>query len=298
METHTPVLARESTESLDIRPGNTVLDATVGLGGHARELLRLMKRGVFVGIDADGDALRQAERNLSPLPEGITARFRRGNFRDIGAIAEELNIPAFDRVLADLGWGSHHLACGRGFSFNAEEPLSMCYGTEPDSCAFTADEVVNSFEERHLADIIAGYGDERWAKRIANRIAEVRERERITTARQLAEVISGAVPRRFHPKHRHAATKTFQAIRIAVNDELRALQDFLGAIRPLMRSQSRLSIISFHGTETGIVRRTFREWEREGIGKRLTKKPVRPSEEELADNPRSRSAALQTFIHN
>lgn len=296
METHTPVLLRESVASLDIQEGDTVLDATLGTGGHARVMLAAMKRGIFVGIDADADALRQAERNLAPMPETITIHLKESNFRNIAAVCADLDIRTCDRVLADLGWGSHHLTSGRGFSFSRDEPLNMCYGTKKDACVFTAHDAVNTFEERHLTDIIRGYGEERWAKRIAEHIVSAREQGAITSTQQLAGIVSGAIPRKCHPKNIHAATRTFQAIRIAVNDELQALKDFLDVILPLMHPKSRLAVISFHSLEDRIVKQTFRGWEQEALGERYTKKAIQPSEEEHLANPRARSAKLRTFI--
>ena len=235
METHIPVLAQETMTQMAIIPGNIVVDGTLGLGGHAQHLLRMMQGGVFVGIDADRNALTAAQENLTPLPDGITAHFIEGNFRDIVTITQKLAVPGYDRVLLDLGWGSHQLQSGRGFSFTHDEPLNMCYGTQEGACVVTAYDVVNAFEEENLADIIKGYGGERWAVRIAKHIVEAREETPITTTKQLADIVSGAIPRRLHPRRLHAATKTFQAIRITVNDEINTLKQFLAAIQGLIR---------------------------------------------------------------
>ena len=295
MEKHMPVLVQEVIEHLNIQPGNVVLDGTLGLAGHAKHLVNAMRGGVFVGIDADANALEEAKQNLVSVPKGIISHFVEGNFRDIVSITNTLKISQYDRVLLDLGWGSHQLMSGRGFSFMRDESLDMCYGTKKNACVVNARDIVNSFEEKNLADIIKGYGGERWAVRIAKHIAEARERRPITTTKQLADIIAGAVPRRFHPKNIHIATRTFQAIRITVNDEINTLKKFLGAIQGLLQSEAHITIISFHSLEDRIVKRTFKSWEQEGIGKRHTKKALKPTKEECEQNPRSRSAKLRTF---
>lgn len=296
MEKHKPVLVQEVIEHLAIMPNSTVLDGTLGLGGHAKHLINTMRAGIFVGIDADADALAAAKENLKPIPNNITAYFIEGNFKDIANITDTLKIPHYDRILLDLGWGSHQLMSKRGFSFMRDEPLNMCYGTKENSCTVTAFDVVNSFEEASLADIIRGYSGERWAKRIAKHITEGREQSPITTTKQLADIITGAVPRRFHPKNIHIATRTFQAIRITVNDEINTLKKFLTEIRKLAQPQAHITIISFHSLEDRMVKQTFRIWEQEGVGKRYIKKALKPSKEEGEQNPRSRSAKLRTFI--
>ena len=295
MEKHTPVLVQEVLEQLNIKPNNTVLDGTLGLGGHAAHILRAMQQGVFVGIDADAEALAVAQENLK-VPKEVTAHFAEGNFRDIVPISAALGIERYDRVLLDLGWGSHQLTSGRGFSFMRDEPLNMCYSTKKDGCAITALDVVNGFEEKNLADVIKGYGGERWAVRIAKHIAEARKQSPITTTKQLANIIAGAVPRRLHQRNIHIATRTFQAVRIAVNDELNTLRAFLEALPKLLRPQAYIAIIAFHSSEDRIIKQTFRTWERQGAGKRYAKKAQKPTEQECARNPRARSATLRTFI--
>ena len=296
MEKHTPVLVQEVLEQMAIEPNNTVLDGTIGLGGHAKQILQAMQGGVFVGIDADSNALATAQQNLAPLPKGTTTHFVEGNFRDIVTITDELTLPGYDRVLLDLGWGSHQLQSGRGFSFMRDEPLNMCYSTKEDACVVTAYDAVNTFEETNLADIIKGYGGERWAVRIAKHIVEARETAPITTTKHLADIVAGAIPRRLHPRHLHAATKTFQAIRMTVNDEINALKQFLTAIQECIQPKGRITIIAFHSGESRIVKQTFKKWEEEGLGKRYTKKAQKPTEEERERNPRARSATLRTFI--
>lgn len=296
MEKHTPVFVQEVLEQLAIEPNNIVLDGTLGLGGHAAVLLHAMSGGVFVGIDADGGALEAAQQRLTPLPDDITGHFVAGNFRDIASITEDLALPGYDRVLLDLGWGSHQIKSGRGFSFMEDEPLEMCYGTQPDACVLSAFDVVNTFEETNLADIIKGYGGERWAVRIAKHLVAARETAPITTTKQLADIVAGAIPRRLHPRNIHAATKTFQAIRITVNDEINTLKQFLAAIQTCIHPAGRISVIAFHSGEDRVVKHVFRAWEQDGFGKRYIKKACKPTAEECAQNPRARSAKLRTFI--
>ena len=281
---------------MQIAPNDTVFDGTLGLGGHAGYLIGAMHSGIFVGVDADASALREAKEHLAAIPKNIVTHFLEGNFRDITDITNQLKIRHYNCVLLDLGWGSHQVQSGRGFSFMHDEPLNMCYSTKEGACTINAFDVVNSFEESNLADIIRGYGGERWAVRIAKHIVESRKEDLIQTSGQVADIVSGAIPRRFHPKHIHAATRTFQAIRIVVNDEMQALKDFLDSVRPFLISGSRIAIISFHSLEDRIVKRTFRMWEQEGFGKRYVKKALRSSDEECEQNPRARSAKLRTFI--
>ena len=296
MEKHTPVLVQEVIAQMAIKPDSIVLDGTLGLGGHAKHIMCAMQSGVFVGIDADANALTAAQEQLAPIPEKITAHFVEGNFRDILTVVGDIGVQRYDRVFLDLGWGSHQIQSGRGFSFTHEEPLQMCYGTKEGACVVTAYDVVNSFEEANLADIIKGYGGDRWAVRIAKHIVEARNKAPITTTKQLADIVAGAIPRQLHPRHIHPATKTFQAIRITVNDEINTIKQFFEGVQALLRSGGRITVIAFHSGEDRVVKQTFALWEQEGFGKRYSKKAHKPTEEECAHNPRARSAKLRTFI--
>ena len=296
MMPHIPVLLREATEAMDVQPGNTVLDATLGLGGHCREWVRQLQRGVLVGIDADQMALTEAQKNLAPLPPDIITHFVQDNFRNIVDISSKIGIDKYDRIFCDLGWGTHQMTGGRGFSFMYDEPLNMCYSAEENLCEYTALDVVNSFSKEKLADCIYEYGEERFARRIAENIVRERSIKPIVTTKHLASVIARAVPKRFRPKHLHPATKTFQAIRITVNDEINALRDFLEGIPTLTSKKSRITILSFHSLEDRVVKQTFRGWEKDALGKRYKKKAIQASREEVQNNSRSRSAKLRTFI--
>ena len=293
MERHIPVLVTEVLDQSALQPNDTVVDVTLGGGGHAEHILRAMQGGTFVGIDADGGALQAAKERLVPQVPEIPKHFLEGNFRTIVTLLRTIGaVP--DVVLADLGWGSHHLASGRGFSFTRNEVLNMCYGTNEGDCPTTALDIVNSWREQEIADVLRTYGEERWAKRIARRIAEARKEKPIVMTEHLASLVSDAIPGRFHRKGQHPATKTFQALRIAVNDEVQTLETFLHALPTIVSNGARVVIIAFHSLEDRVVKQTFSRWEREGLGTR-TKRALRPSEQECSDNRRARSAKLRTF---
>jgi 16S rRNA (cytosine1402-N4)-methyltransferase len=290
---HTTVLLKEAVESLNLSPEDTVIDATAGAGGHSRAILeKLGEEGTLLALDADAAAIR-------PLSEAWGSRVKTavGNFRDITTLAEGAGITTADAILADLGWrmeqfgGSVEEGGGKGFSFSSDEPLHMTYGN-PEDYSLTAADIVNDWDEESLANVLFGYGEERQARRIARAIVAARKQGRIATAADLAEIVEGAVARRGRT---HPATKTFQALRIAVNDELGALEEFIPAALALLASGGRLSIISFHSTEDRLVKQAFREYEARGIATRIGKKPITPSDEERTLNPRARSAKLRTI---
>jgi len=290
---HVSVLLEEAIEYLAVRCGGTYIDATLGLGGHSYEIAkRLGAQGHLTGLDKDPNALQLARRRLQPEGEAKQdwpwVTLLQGSFAQIG-----LRVPSgsADGLLADLGVSSLQLEdTARGFSFQAEGPLDM--RMDPQS-ELTAEQVVNRFDEKSLADVIYEFGEERRSRRIARAI--VRSRPIRTTA-QLADVISVAA-RPMNPAERriHPATRTFQAIRIFVNRELDDLRALLGedAAPRVLRPGGRLVIISFHSLEDRIVKDAFREGARKGFYRVLTKKPVTAGEEEIRRNPRSRSAKLR-----
>lgn len=291
---HRSVLLHECIDSLAIQKDDVVVDATLGGAGHAREIAsQLGTEGVLIGVDADEEAIQRA----APLLHGSAAAVHliRSNFRHIGRELERIGIAEIDKAILDLGWSSFQLTAGRGFSFLTDEPLSMAYDK---SQAVTAYTVVNSWSEETLADIIYGFGEERFARRIAHAIVGRREEKAIETASELAEIVRGAVPAKARYGRIHPATKTFQAIRIAVNDELGALEEGLSSLWRRLASGGRIAVISFHSIEDRAVKRTFAQWEEAGEGKRITKKPIVPSEEELKENPRARSAKLRVIQKN
>jgi len=292
---HVPVLLKEAIDFLAVRRGGTYIDATVGLGGHSLEIAkRLGAPGHLIGLDKDPKALEIAKSVLSrtshvarEAAEGWPEiELIHGSFADL---AHDERRETHDGILADLGVSSLQFGDpARGFSFQAEGPLDMRMNpmSEP-----TAEQVVNQFDERELADLIYEFGEERRSRRIARAI--VRSRPILTTA-QLAAVISTAArPMNQAERRIHPATRTFQALRIFVNRELDDLRKLLEAAPQLLTPGGRLVVISFHSLEDRIVKDAMREGAKLGKYKLLTKKPVTPSDEEIASNPRARSAKLR-----
>jgi 16S rRNA (cytosine1402-N4)-methyltransferase len=287
METsHESVLLNECLEHLDIQPGDVVVDGTIGGAGHFRELMaRLDETGTLIGIDADEDAIERAA-NVERGAHAPTVHLVHDNFRNLEAILEHETISHIDKALFDLGWSSFHLTSGRGFSFRADEPLYMTYGNPEEGK--TAADLINSATEEELSDIIFTYGEERFARGIAKSIVTARRVSPILTTTELAEVVTNGVPGWYQHRRLHPATKTFQALRIAVNDELGALRAGLTGALTHLAPGGRIAVITFHSIEDRIVKGIFR-------GKLVNKKPLVPSDAEAMRNPRSRSAKLRVF---
>jgi len=284
---HVAVLPAEVLQYLDPRPGQIIVDATVGAGGHALLLAqRIVPGGRLIGLDQDPTMLEYAERRLRGLP--ILLRHR--NFDDLPAVLREVGVPAVDAVLADLGFCSDQLADpARGLSFMHDGPLDM--RLDPTT-GEPASALLHRLGERELADIFWRYGEERYSRRVARQIVQAREQGPIATTGQLAALVRRSVPR---PRgHRHVidpATRVFQALRIAVNDELGALERLLQVLPECVKPGGRAAIISFHSLEDRLVKQAFRnspQWSKE-----LTRKPVEASEAEIGENPRARSAKLR-----
>lgn len=299
---HTPVLLKEAVDGLSLRPDGVAIDVTLGSGGHFSALAEnLGPNGILLGIDIDPIAVRNAKEKFARLEKdekGPNTFFVAGNFRHVVFLARKVGIEYADAILADLGWrteqfsGDEETGGGKGFSFDADEPLLMTLGDSADY-AFTAADIVNDWKEEDIANVLKGYGEERYARRIARAIAKRREAKPVETAAELADIVRGAVP----PAYRHGrinpATKTFQALRIAVNDELDALKELVASAVDLLSPNGTLAIISFHSIEDRIVKHAFAALEAEGAVQRITKKPIIPAEEELQHNPRARSARLR-----
>src|SRR5262245_14184671 len=281
---HVPVLAAEVIESLNPQPGQVIVDGTLGGGGHTRLLAERVGRsnGFVIALDRDQAAIAAAERNLSGLPVKVAS----ANFSELPVVLGELELDAVDGVLLDLGLSSDQLAdVERGFSFDSSGPLDLRFNPEEGEPAW---KLITRLPERELADVIYRNGEERLSRRIARRIVEQRTERPIRTASELAELVRRCVPRsvdRIDP-----ATRTFQALRIAVNRELESLETALKEIPNCLKVGGRFAIISFHSLEDRRVKEAFRSDQRL---KPLTKKPVRPTEEEVQRNPRSRSAKLR-----
>ena len=292
---HVPVLLEEVLQVLDCRPGRVYADGTVGGGGHSRGVLeKSSPTGRVIGLDWDEEALERARKNLSPF----AGRFelRRANYRDFKVVLESLSIPAVDGVLLDLGVSSEQLESrDRGFSFRWDAPLDMRMSQETIT---TAQDLVRKLPAAELETLLREFGEERWARRIARNIVRARQKGPLRTTRELVGVIERSVPP--HRGGIHPATRTFQALRISVNEELDNLKVFLADAPELLKPGGRLCILSYHSLEDRIVKNRFREWVR-GEGRKtppfrlLTPKPVVPSEEEISRNPRARSAKMRAI---
>jgi 16S rRNA (cytosine1402-N4)-methyltransferase len=294
MKAHVTVLTEEAVEALALADDSCVVDATLGSAGHAGEILsRLGKRGILIGIDADKTAIEGAKKILKA--KGATLHLAVGNFRAIDSILGQLNIAGADAILADLGWRMEQFSgSGKGFSFQVDEDLLMTLG-DPEDYPFVARDIVNDWKEKDIENVLKGYGEERFAKRIAEAIVETREKHPIKTTFDLVKVIEGSVPGAYRHGRIHPATRTFQALRIAVNDEFDALTEFIEKSIALLKPNGRLAIITFHSLEDRIVKHSFRDFAGKGEGTVLTKKPITAKDAEVKRNPRSRSAKLRIF---
>lgn len=306
---HIPVLFQETLDSLNLQDGGIYVDGTLGGGGHSEAILKATApTGTLIGIDQDEQALASTGERLSIYGERfITVQ---GNFAQIDEIVPECGYEEVDGVLMDIGVSSHQLdTAERGFSYMADGPLDMRMNMSGD---LTAQDIVMNMEEEDLANLIYKYGEERFSRRIAHRIVEKRGEGVIETTTQLAEIIRGAIPKEKRKKEdQHPAKRTFQALRIAVNDELGVLEAGMEAGFKRLKSGGRMSIITFHSLEDRIVKEQFKAWAtgctcppkfpvcvcgKEPVGKLLNRKPVVASKEELEENPRARSAKLRTII--
>jgi 16S rRNA (cytosine1402-N4)-methyltransferase len=286
MLAHVPVLWREAIEILNVQPDGFYIDATLGAGGHAEGILRRLESGKLLGIDCDPAALAAARERLKSFGEKLIAMH--GNFAQIDALHAASGLPPADGLLADLGMSSLQLDdVSRGFSFNAPGPLDM--RMDP-SAGPTAADLVNQMSERELADLIFKLGEERHSRRIARAIVKGRP-YRLTT--ELAQVVTRVIPSRAAFRHIHPATRTFQALRLEVNRELESLESLLAGALGVLKPGGRVVILSFHSLEDRRVKRAFQSWQQQGRAQILTRKVVRPSEEEVRANPRSRSARLR-----
>jgi 16S rRNA (cytosine1402-N4)-methyltransferase len=296
METiHTPVLLSETLESLNLRPDTTYVDGTLGGAGHASAVFEKLKGKVtIIGFDRDKGALTRAQARLQAL--GCKPTLFNESFRSIGKTLTENNCAPVDAILLDIGISSDQLdVSGRGFSFLRDEPLLMTMEFPVTKTTLTAKDLLNDASEEALANMIYAYGEERYARRIAKKIVEKRQVHPLMTTFDLVSCVDAAVPFSYKKGRIHPATKTFQAIRIAVNDELRALEEgIVGGFKTLAIG-GRLSVITFHSLEDRIVKQAFRALEKEEKAKVLTKKPISASESESKVNPRARSAKLRTI---
>lgn len=305
MKHHVPVLLDETIALLDIKPGGTYADLTMGLGGHTRRIIELAgDAGRVVGVDKDGYAIEVASERLAGMPGTLT--IIRSDFRHAAEKIRAAGIEGLDGFLMDLGVSTMQLKTPeRGFAFQEDAPLDMRMDT---SSGITAAELIAESSDKELAGIIFRFGEERWARAIARRVVELGKTAPVDTTGKLASAVKDAIPRGAWPKSMHPATRTFQALRIAVNDELASLSEGLEDMLGLLASGGRAVVISYHSLEDRIVKQTFRRWEKPctcppdfpvcvcGEKQKLrlvTKSPVVASDEEVAANPSARSAKLR-----
>lgn len=302
---HTSVLPEESVDNLSIKSNGIYVDGTTGGGGHSRLIAdKLSSEGRLIAIDRDKDALDAANRNLKDVKCRVD--FVHSNYTEIKSVLNNLNISKIDGALLDLGVSSFQLDNEqRGFSYMKDAPLDMRMDAEDD---FSAEDVVNVYSEKDLARIIREYGEEKWSSRIAKFIVKERQSGRIETTGQLVEIIKSAIPAGARREGPHPAKRTFQAIRIEVNDELKGLEDAVENFMDVLEVEGRFCVITFHSLEDRIVKNKFKDRENPCIcppefpvcvcGRKpdikiITKKPILPAEEEIEMNPRSRSAKLR-----
>lgn len=290
---HISVLLNESIDGLSIKKGDIVVDGTLGGGGHTLEILHRFNDQIkMICFDLDEDAIERVKKILPPKTSNVI--FQNTGFQELRSIIKELKIEKVNRILLDLGISSFQLEeAGRGFSFLRDEPLLMTMKKNPKGDDITAHEIVNFWGEQTLADIIFGFGEERFARRIAKAIVEAREKTEIKTTFDLVKIIEEAVGRSYRGKKIHPATRTFQALRIATNSELPNLEKIVKEGFECLEAGGRMSIITFHSLEDRIVKKAFVDLKNSGLAKMINKKPILPSPEEIKENPRSRSAKLR-----
>lgn len=304
MAKHVPVLLNECIEGLNIKPEGIYVDGTVGLGGHSSEIARRLNGGQLICIDRDETAIERSKERLQEWSDRIT--FVHGNFCDVAAILQELGIEKVDGMLFDLGVSSPQLDEGdRGFSYMTDAPLDMRMDRSNTLSAWL---IVNKWPQEKLEHIIKVYGEERYARLIAGAVIRAREEQTINTTGQLVEIIRKAVPAAALREKQHPAKRTFQAIRIAVNDELGAVEKMMDEAPDLLAPEGRLAVISFHSLEDRIVKKGIQKRENGCTCPReapictcgfvqtlrsVNRKPITAGEEELTENPRARSAKLR-----
>jgi len=290
---HKTVLLNESIENLNLKPGAIFFDGTLGGAGHSSKVCSDFGGAVrIIATDKDNLAIKNVKDKLSKL--GCNADLILDDYRNIDRVLTNLSVEKVDGMLLDLGLSSDQLdASGRGFTFRNNEPLLMTFSE--DDQKVNAKIIVNNWSEETIADILYGYSDERYSRRIAKAIAERRKIKPIETTFDLVEIIKNVVPRGYQRGKTHFATKTFQALRIAVNDEITALKEGMKKGWEFLKKGGRMAIISFHSVEDREVKNFFRNKAKNGEGKLINKKPITPTDDEIKENPRARSAKLRVI---
>lgn len=289
---HIPVLLREVLGILNPQPGQIFIDATIGGGGHSEKILeKISPGGTLLGIDLDRKELEETRERLLKFNKENKVILECSSHTDLKILIEKHGLGKIDGILFDLGFGTHSLAAGRGFSFQTEEILDMRYSLE--ATALTAREVLNEWSKEELERIFREYGEERFSRRIAEKIAEERRQRPINTTAELVRIVSKAMPKFLGRSRRNPATRIFQALRLAVNHELENLERVLPEALEILVPSGRIAVISFHSLEDRIIKRFFKERSKKGEIEILTPKPISPSRIEININPRSRSAKLR-----
>ena len=290
---HKTVLLNEAIESLNLKPGSIYFDGTLGGAGHVMKVCSDFNGAVqIIAVDRDGGAIKMALERLSKT--NCKYNLVLSDYRNIDNVLKNLGLEKVDAILLDLGLSSDQLdSSGRGFTFRNNEPLLMTFSDNEEGV--TAEIILNNWGEETIADIIYAYADERYSRRIAKAIVESRKVQPIKTTFDLLKIIEGAVPNFYKRGKIHFATKTFQALRIGVNDEISALKDGMKKGWELLNIGGRMAIISFHSVEDREVKNFFREKSKDGNGILINKKPIVPKDEEVRENPRSRSAKMRVI---
>ena len=293
---HQPVLLKEVLEGLNLEKGKKIFDGTLGSGGYSEKILeKIGENGVLIATDLDKNSIEIAKKRI-----GLKENFKifQKSFSEIKEILKELKIEKIDGIVLDLGWSSDQFQkFGKGFSFqNLDEELIMAF--DEKKVKWTAKDILNFWTEEEIADIIFQYSEERGARLIAKKIVQKRKEKEIQKVGDLVEIIEEAVGKFYKNKKIHSATKTFQALRIAVNQELEVLEKVLEDGIEILENGGRFLVVTFHSLEDRLVKNIFRDWEKEGLGKRINKKVIKSTFEEVKNNPKSRSAKLRIFEKN
>ncbi|MGC8775861.1 MAG: 16S rRNA (cytosine(1402)-N(4))-methyltransferase RsmH [Minisyncoccia bacterium] len=293
---HEPVLLQEAIDFLDLKPGKFIIDGTVDGGGHSIEILKkISPGGMLLGVDLDKEVLQVAKSRILFENKKLKSKviLTVGNYADLPEILKNKKLDLADGLILDLGFSSWHLEeSKRGFSFLRDEPLIMTYQNK----GMTAKDFLNQASLEKIYEVIKIYGEERFARKIAEKIIDFRKKETIRTTKDLREIILSVVPKKYHQQKLHPAAKTFQALRIYLNHELENLKKVLDDLNQIVKSNGRVAIISFHSLEDRLVKNYFKKMKQENKLIILTKKPIQPSYAEILKNPKSRSAKLRVGI--
>jgi 16S rRNA (cytosine1402-N4)-methyltransferase len=293
---HEPVLLKEAIDFLDLKPGKFIIDGTIDGGGHSSEIIkRINPNGILLGIDLDSEILKEAKKRIEKESGGLKVKIvlYNGNYADLPEILKNKKMGLADGVFLDLGFSSWHLEeSGRGFSFLKDEPLIMTYKNQ----GMTARDFLNQAHPKKIYEVIKIYGEEKFSRQITKKIVEFRKKNTIRTTGDLRQIILEAIPKKYQYQKLNPAAKTFQALRIYLNQELENLKTILENLEKILKKDGRVAVISFHSLEDRLVKNYFKKMQSENKLKILTKKPITPSYEEILKNPKSRSAKLRVGI--